>query len=684
VKTRRPSVLFLVIMALFLLAFAPMAIQRFDWVVTKRLTVQRGGSDFQSNIVVSVPTVGATTTPAMVINQAGQGRIVEFQDAGTPVWGINDGGDVEAGEGDIDLNGRDLIIDEDGDTVLGQTGSTDDQADVTLGGSTGIFGFYTGNVKVGNGTPTVSQDGEDLYVNGQLEIDGEAQFDGAVDANSTSDFADTATFSKGTGNALVISAGGAADINGAGDFSDTLTLSKGSGNALVVSAGGAAALNGDLSVDGTSNLDDVDIDLSAALNIDGHMVDIGAGSYANADGDDDIGIAGDAEVDGGIYGDGVLDVAGNAQLTGTLNTDGAVTFNSTLDLDGNLTSGTGAITVADGLVVDGGLTDIGIGSYATANGDDDLGIAGDLEVDGSTDLDGAISIAGAIDANSTSDFGGNVTVSSGNLAVSSGNVTVSGGDVTLNAAAGNGNGAVKNEYTGLPRVTLAGGAQGTNPGSQTIDLIDDSPTGEFEPVDADVTEAEGSVAGVFKVDSSSYEATFADTAAEDDGFIDADLGSDTAWDDMESVGMWLYITSAATDTLQAGDLQLVLTDDGGDRKFSIPAVSTTETWTWVEVNIATGDLSSISDVAITLTAQGESNLGAFTLYLDEMWVWDAVDEEALSTDILDGGVLSVVDTEGGASLTEWTDYIVHYESGNDFIVYITDQSAADIVALLAY
>lgn len=41
----------------------------------------------------------------------------------------------------------------------------------------------SGSLQVGNGTPTVTQDGEDAYVEGQFEVDGEAQFDGTVDIN---------------------------------------------------------------------------------------------------------------------------------------------------------------------------------------------------------------------------------------------------------------------------------------------------------------------------------------------------------------------------------------------------------------------------------------------------------------------------------------------------------------------
>lgn len=53
---------------------------------------------------------------------------------------------------------------------------------------------FQDNVTVGNGTPSITQDGEDLYVEGQLEVDGEAQFDGAIDGNSSMALAGDAVF----------------------------------------------------------------------------------------------------------------------------------------------------------------------------------------------------------------------------------------------------------------------------------------------------------------------------------------------------------------------------------------------------------------------------------------------------------------------------------------------------------
>jgi len=53
---------------------------------------------------------------------------------------------------------------------------------------TSIDNAFSGSIAIGDGSPSVAQDGEDLYVEDQFEVDGEARFDGAIDANSTVDF----------------------------------------------------------------------------------------------------------------------------------------------------------------------------------------------------------------------------------------------------------------------------------------------------------------------------------------------------------------------------------------------------------------------------------------------------------------------------------------------------------------
>ncbi len=51
--------------------------------------------------------------------------------------------------------------------------------------ATGLFNVLTGNLKVGNGTPGLSLDGEDAYIEGTFEVDGASQFDGALTTNGT-------------------------------------------------------------------------------------------------------------------------------------------------------------------------------------------------------------------------------------------------------------------------------------------------------------------------------------------------------------------------------------------------------------------------------------------------------------------------------------------------------------------
>ncbi len=65
------------------------------------------------------------------------------------------------------FNGNVLTLDSDIDTTVDP--SADDIITVTLGAATGHVDIVTGNLKVGDGTPTFTQDGEDLYVEGTLE-----------------------------------------------------------------------------------------------------------------------------------------------------------------------------------------------------------------------------------------------------------------------------------------------------------------------------------------------------------------------------------------------------------------------------------------------------------------------------------------------------------------------------------
>lgn len=342
----------------------------------------------------------------------------------------------------------------------------------------------------------------------------------------------------------------------------------------------------------------------------------------------------------------------DVNIIGDLDVDSTLNVDSTMQVDGALT--TDAALTAASAVIGGGYGDTGC----------TLSTAGVLQCNGAATLGSTLQVVDTVTLSGALGVGGATTISNADLTVSADST---GGDA----------GAI-NQLIGVPRIKLIGGGQGTNPASQTIALFDDTPDGEWAPVDADVVESADTTH--FKYGSKSYKAAFASTAAAGDGIIDAALGASAAWDDMESAGLLVY----STVTLAAGDLTLVLTDDGGARTFNIPAITTANKWTWVEVDISTGDLSAVSDVAIKLSTAGATATGVFDFYVDIAYVWDSADEEALGVAIQQDGILGVINTETGAQLVELTDYIVHYESGNDFIVYISDQSSADIAVLAAY
>lgn len=304
---------------------------------------------------------------------------------------------------------------------------------------------------------------------------------------------------------------------------------------------------------------------------------------------------------------------------------------------------------------------------------DDLAVADDANITG----DAAVTGAAAVTGNST--FGGTMTVTG---------VITSTSDLILSADATGGNAGAKTELIGLPRIKLVATGTATNGSTETTSYTDDSSAGEYAPIDADVTEAEGSTDSIARIGSSSYKATFAATASANDGFKRTITGDDLEAN--ESIGFWIYSSTA----LAAADLQILLTDDGGARNFDVPAVATANRWTWVEVDISaltggTGD--AVTEFGITLTTQGATALGAFTIYIDGAFKWDADDEEALGNAIVQDGVLSVatIATAAGTANTpavpvENTDFFVHYEATNDFIVWMTNQSANSAVVLIAY
>lgn len=257
------------------------------------------------------------------------------------------------------------------------------------------------------------------------------------------------------------------------------------------------------------------------------------------------------------------------------------------------------------------------------------------------------------------------------------------GDSTVFSDATGGNLGAKNTLTAALNISLVSFATMTNGSTETTSWMDDTPAADFSAVTVGVAPTDTEDTSYARVGSKSLKLAWPATSVAGDG-VSASLTSDNL-EANESVGMWIYTSEA----LSAGDLTLVLTDDGGARTFNIPAVATANVWTWVEVDVSsltggTGD--AITAYAIKLSSAGATAHGAFTTYIDGVWKWDSDDELALGVDVLDQpgsirGFITITKADAGttahtlASLVDGTDYFVHRESGNDFLVQITDQSA---------
>ncbi len=111
---------------------------------------------------------------------------------------------------------------------------------LTSGAGTDLVNVLTGNLKVGNGTPGVALNGEDIYVEGTLEVDGAQQFDGALVATSTATFNGNLTVGDAVGDTVTVN-------SGAWTFANDTTIAL---------SGGVNGLNIDsntLSIDASNN-----------------------------------------------------------------------------------------------------------------------------------------------------------------------------------------------------------------------------------------------------------------------------------------------------------------------------------------------------------------------------------------------------------------------------------------------
>lgn len=313
--------------------------------------------------------------------------------------------------------------------------------------------------------------------------------------------------------------------------------------------------------------------------------------------------------------------------------------------------------------------------------------AAGVTIDGLTLKDGGIGEDVAVSGDVTA-----VGVTASGNITGSGDVTLSGADVdiTLSADSSGGNAGARNEIQALPRLKMVALGTGTNGSTETTSYMDDTPDGEWSATGVTVTVTADTT--YYRVGSKGLKVSFPVTATAGDGITSTIVSDDLT--DNESIGFWLYATEAIT----AGTLEIELDDDDAvtDPTADVPAVDAANQWTWVEVDISDcdgggTDCNAVTGVNVKLTSGGATAFGAFDVYLDGMYKWDADDEEALSTAILQDGVLSVMglataQDQANTQIAQalYTDYFIHYEDGNDFIVWITDESATSNVALVSY
>lgn len=204
---------------------------------------------------------------------------------------------------------------------------------------------------------------------------------------------------------------------------------------------------------------------------------------------------------------------GNLSASGTMNADGATTLNSTLDVDGNVSSGTGSFTVTDSanitgavdfdstMNVDGAST---LGGAVTVN--NNATVTGTFAAGGATTLSGATTVNnnlivtgtgrvdGAVNLNSTVDIDGNITSGTGGITLAD-TVNATGAvdfDSTLNvdgASTLNGAATVNNNLI----VTGTGRVDGAVNLNSTVDIDGNITSGTGGITLADTVNATGAV-----------------------------------------------------------------------------------------------------------------------------------------------------------------------------------------------
>ena len=297
---------------------------------------------------------------------------------------------------------------------------------------------------------------DDLTVTDDLIVNGDIDLEGAIDVNGTANL-DVVDIDGAVDMATTLQVDGVATFTGRDVHSGGITIanagqigSVGDTDAIAIASDGVVTLtqklvgteldiSGNVDVDGTTNLDVVDID--GAVDMATTLAVAG-----NVDFNGDLDVDGTTNLDV-VDIDGAVNIATTALVTGVLTTTatqvatGGITSGSDIISDtdstdslgstgvrwlkgwfdtltaGTLTIGSGSVTDSSGAISFGNenLTTTGIVTAAGTSVFTNLDISGDVDVDGTTnldivDIDGAVNMATTLLVTGNVDFNGDLDV----------------------------------------------------------------------------------------------------------------------------------------------------------------------------------------------------------------------------------------------------------------------------------
>jgi len=219
-----------------------------------------------TNLAVEGPTTQPTDEPVFIVDNDGVANAIEVRDGATPVFYVDSSGNTT-------ISG----------TCSGCSVSSLSNLSVAVptAVATATPGVVINNTGAANNLFELRDGGNVVFT---VQNDGSVIF-GTSDGTAF----DVTWYSDTAGDTMLWD-----------QSEEALTITGTNGQDALNVDDGNVDIADDLDVDGTTNLDDLDVDASGEIEIDGGLTDFGGGTYGTANGDNDVGIAGDLEVEGSV------------------------------------------------------------------------------------------------------------------------------------------------------------------------------------------------------------------------------------------------------------------------------------------------------------------------------------------------------------------------------------------------